>query len=448
MNKKSKHFLKLALFFTVTNCVFGQVPIVETPRPASLFTTPGTNYGHPNPTTRQINHNPTVQNRNNQTDTYEQDKRELQQRNAELYKILYGHEYSMPSRSIRYELPSRFGSYGTEYYHNALEKLSKMLRGEIPVNLKDAVFTVENAYFENRLNYNGYSKAINDLVQIAYMKTTQDGYDWKNPTTRNVMLFRTMADTLEIKIPNWESTVVSYPMQYDFEDFYGRNDYSKMFVSKLLATNTGQCHSLPLLYLIMCEETETEANLALSPSHSYIKFKDKDNVWHNLELTNGTVVTDAFIVGSGYITAEAIRNRLYLEPLTKRQVIAQGIADLASGYIHKYGYDSFVKQCVDSILKYDDNNLRGWMIKSNYETVLFDYAVNQVGRPHPDILKVHYPQIYELLENRNATYGWLDASGYREMPPEAYEAWLRSVNEEKERQEHKEKYNKILQIIR
>ena len=448
MSKKSKYFLILAMFLTTTSSLSGQIPVVETPKPATIFSVPS--YNNPTPQVRQVNPFPNVPNPHNPNplDMYERDKRELQQRNAELYKILYEYENLMSNRSIQYDLPSRLGMSGTEYYQNALDELSKMLRGDSPLNLKNAVFAVENAYFENRLNYSEFNKTVKKLLETAQLKTRQDGYNWKNPITKNVMLFRTMADTLEIKVSKRETSVVSYPMQYDFEDFWGKEDWSKMFVSKLLATQKGQCHSLPLLYLILCEETGAEANLAYSPSHSYIKFKDNSGDWHNLELTNGLIVTDAHIVGSGYITAEAIKNKLYMEPQTKQQVIAQCISDLAMGYAHKYGYDSFIKQCVDSVLKYDPNNLGGWMMKSNYETQRFEYVVNQVGRPHPDILKEHYPKILELLEDRNTTYRRMDASGYREMPKEAYEAWLKSVNDEKERREYDEKYNKVLRLIR
>ncbi|MCL2652031.1 MAG: hypothetical protein FWD60_13550, partial [Candidatus Azobacteroides sp.] len=436
----------VAVFLATTNNLFGQIPVIETPKPATLFTMPSYN-NNPTPQRRQVSPFPNAPNPHNPNplEMYERDKRELQRRNAE---IMYGYENSMSNSSIQYDLPSQFGMRGTEYYQEALDKLSKMLRGESPLNLKDAVFTVENAYFENQLNYSDFNKAIKYLAEIARSKTMQDGYNWKNPITKNVMLFRTMADTMEIKIPQKETSVVSYPMQYDFEDYSGKEDWTKLFVSKLLATHKGQCHSLPLLYLILCEETGTEANLAYSPSHSYIKFKDNSGNWYNLELTNRHIVSDAYIVGSGYITAEAIKNKLYMEPQTKQQVIAQCISDLAMGYAHKYGYDSFIKQCVDSVLKYDPNNLGSWMMKSNYETQRFEYVVNQVGRPPLDTLKEHYPKILELLEDRNTTYRRMDASGYREMPKEAYEAWLKSVNEEKEHQEYDEKYNKVLQLIK
>jgi|GEM_PF-6378361 len=63
-------------------------------------------------------------------------------------------------------------------------------------------------------------------------------------------------------------------MRYDFVDFWGREDTRKVFVTKLLATNSGQCQSLPQLYLILAEELGTTAYLAFSPEHSYIKFQD------------------------------------------------------------------------------------------------------------------------------------------------------------------------------
>jgi len=191
-----------------------------------------------------------------------------------------------------------------------------------------------------------------------------------------------------------------------------------------------------LLYLILCEETGTKANLSFSPSHYYAKFQDQSGNWHNLELTNGRIVSDAFILGSGYITAEALKNHLYMEPLTSKQTIAQCLADLAKGYIQKYGYDSFVSQCIDSTLKYDPTNIFARQVRSDYQTLRFEYVVKQVGRPSPEVLKARYPKIYQLLQERNQTYQIIDASGYQEMPEQAYKEWLKSVNKEKEIQEH------------
>jgi hypothetical protein len=123
------------------------------------------------------------------------------------------------------------------------------------------------------------------------------------------MLFKVMADTLKIKLPNKEGKAISYPMRYNFEDYRGEKDVSSIFVSKLLSTNYGQCHSLPLLYVILCEETGAEANLAFCPQHSYAKFKDRNGNWHNLELTQGAMVSDAFITSSTRINATSMNIR-------------------------------------------------------------------------------------------------------------------------------------------
>jgi len=450
MNRISKYFLILALFFTTTNNLLGQFPVIPRPQPATISTgvVIGTSANGVNPAANI----PGFSNLNNnnrqrqQLEMYERDKRELQQRNAELYKML--HEYSTSNHSIQYELPSCVGMPGTDYFYQTAKKLLDMLSGKIPLDLKEAVFSVENAYFEGNIDRTKYEKAISELVTIAQVKAKQDGLNWNTPTTKNIMLFRVMSDTLKVKLPARESSTVSYPMQYDFDDFWAKEDITKYFVTKLLASHSGQCHSLPLLYLILCEATGAEANLAFSPMHSYIKFKDQQGNWNNLELTQGRIVTDAFIIGSGFITTEAIKNGLYMEPQTKKQAIAHCLSDLAMYYERKYGYDKFLLQCADSALKYAPGNFSALAMKSNYHSAHFEYTVNQVGWPPQDTLKVHYPRIYELYEERNNFYRKIDNMGYREMPKEAYNAWLNAVNEEKERREHDDKYNKVLRLFR
>ena len=417
----------LLLSWFICKPTYGQVSAINTPQ-TSTFQSVQINQSPIN------NANSPASNPNRQLNDYEQDKSELQKQNAERYKNQY--EESEYTDTIQYDLPSHANISGAEYFRKASVKLNQMLSGAVPINLKQAIFEIENAYLEGKLNYQKFNKGIQDLIEIAKLKAVQDGYNWKNPQIRNIMLFRVMADTLKVKTPTQESYVTSYPMRYDFDDYMGKKDWTKMFISKLLASKSGQCHSLPLLYLILCEETDTKANLAFSPSHTYAKFKDQSGNWHNLELTNGRVVSDAFIIGSGYITAEALKNRIYMEPLTTKQTIAQCLGDLAKEYAQKYGYDNFVSQCVDSTLKYDPTNIFARQVKSDYQTLRFSYVVNQVGRLHPDTLKIHYPKVYQLLKERNQTYQFIDSSGYQEMPEQAYREWLSSVNKAMEKQEY------------
>ncbi|WP_029906644.1 hypothetical protein [Prevotella sp. 10(H)] len=389
---------------------------------------------------------PTTNNRNQQQlNMYEQDRLTVQRMNMDMQQMSDRDLFGSPS--IQYDLPSWTGTQGTDLYYQTAQKLLNMLQDKTPLNLKDAVFAVENAYFEGLLDKKKYEEIISQMATIAKLKAGQDGLNWNNPITKNIMLYRVMADTLKIKFPMRERTSISFPMQYDFDDFRGEQDFSKLFVTKLLSSHKGQCHSLPLLYLILCEKVGAEASLAFSPQHSYIKFKDRDNNWYNIELTQGIMTTDAFIIGSGFINAAAIKHGVYMQPQTKKQVIAHCLSDLASGYIHKYGYDKFVIQCVDSALSYAPTNTTALAIKSNYHSIHLSYAAHQVGSPPPDTLKVNYPYIYKLFEERNKVYRKLDEIGYVEMPKEVYESWLNSVNEEKERREHDIRYKNALRLI-
>lgn len=424
--------------------VFGQVPVVKIPQQATV--SHGAiigNSNNRNSSPLNIAAFPTVNTSKQQLNMYECDRLEVQHMNMQQKSD----EDLATFSSIQYDLPSWSGAQGTEYYYQTAKEIFDMLNGKTPLNLKDAVFSVENAYFEGLLDKKKYDENISTMANIARLKAVQDGYNWNNPITKNIMVYRVISDTLSVKFPSKERASISFPMQYDFDDFQGEQDFSKLFVTKLLSSHKGQCHSLPLLYLILCEKVGAEASLAFSPQHSYIKFKDKKNNWHNLELTQGMMVTDAFIIGSGFINAAAIKHGVYMQPQTKEQVIAQCLSDLASGYIHKYGYDKFVIQCIDSVLAHAPTNTSALAMKSNYHSILLSYVAHQVGSPPPDTLKAHYPQIYKLFEDRSNIYRKLDEIGFVEMPKEIYQTWLNSVNKEKERREHDIRYQNALRLI-
>ncbi len=98
------------------------------------------------------------------------------------------------------------------------------------LSFKEAVFAVENAYFDNHLDieaiyqrvekYADFCKEIKKSENISY-----DGND-------RVMQYSVFAFMTE-KIPvlNGEQIDTVYPFRYNYEDFAGQNDWSNMFVS-------------------------------------------------------------------------------------------------------------------------------------------------------------------------------------------------------------------------
>ncbi len=446
MSKSKFWYVFILIVFSATTInVSAQSPFFQEPKPATMPTYGNFNNHHPNTQQRNLN----TPNYNSPFDMYERDRQEVQRR-QEMQRQMYEELSAFYSQNtVKYDLPSYSNRRGTEYFYQTANKLLNMLNDKEPLNLKEAVFSVENAYFEGQLDRTEYENSISQLINIAKLKAKQERYNWDNPITKNMMLFRVMADTLEVKLPTHEGLAISYPMQYDFDDYWAREDFSKGFVTKLLRTHTGQCHSFPQLYLILCEAVGAEAYLAFSPHHCYIKFKDEQNNWYNLELTNGRMVSDAFITGSGFVTAATIKHGVYMAPQNPKQVIADCLVDLAIGYKRKYGTDKFVAQCADSALKYIPNNIYALSMKSDYNTELLTYTVNQIENLlYRDTLKAYYPRIYELLIETENLYQRIDNLGIREMSEEEYERWLRPVNEEKARREHDASYKNILRLVK
>lgn len=388
----------------------------------------------PNPNNNlTLNSNPTQNPTNTSTVQYQKDQQHQVNREKQLHEIYY--EITNPSNSanLRFDLPPCSSVSGASAYLSAFSELSKMTTGEKEFIIKEANFIVENAYYENAGKFESFDKVVKQIAQFLNLKMDELKYNKNSNLAKNLILYQFFADTLGIESQNLKHT----PFKYDFEDYMGQQNWSNMFVEKVLRTNSGQCHSLPLLYLILAKEIGAKAQLAYSPNHSYIKFQDDNGKWHNIELTNGMITTDAFILQSGYIKAEALQNKIFMQPLSEKQMLSHCLFDLAKGYAVKYCYDAFVEQVINKALELDPNNINGNMVKADYLTLRFKFIETQLGINEQNYRQIldQYPVAREIFIARNRQYGKIDNLGYENMPAEAYEKWLDSLNEAKQKQE-------------
>lgn len=379
----------------------------------------------------------------NGTTVYENDLRRQRAKQQMIRDIYREVEMITSKPAINYNLPSYKHISATSHYRTAFTELSKMTDSSFSV--KRANFLVENAFYEDQGDYENFNKLISQIGQFLTWKMEELDYDENNNLHKNLILFQFFSDTLKIESKNLEHL----PFKYEFDDYMGHNDWSNMFVEKLLKTNKGQCHSLPLLYLILAEEVNAKAYLSFSPNHSYIKFQDNNGKWINVELTNGMLTTDAFVLQSGYMKAEALQNKIYMQPLTEKQLLSEMMVDLAKGYSVKFGYDEFVEQVIDKAIELCPNNIFAHMVKSDYITLRVNYVTQQIRlkRENSQDLK-YYPKAIELYKQRNEQYNLLDNLGYEDMPLEDYEKWLNSLTQAKSKQESKEMMIKLNQDIK
>jgi len=321
----------------------------------------------------------------------------------------------------------QFEARNKPQYEASYQVLAQMLDGRRPASLPLAVFVVENSYAAGELNYATFKADLDELATICRGLATD-----ASPTARFMALHRLMTDTVRV---SFAGKVVSkhLPYRYDFEDFRGESDYNKLFVTKLLRTNTGQCHSLPLLYKLLADRLGVKTYISMAPNHTFISVKDGRGSLYRYETTNGHFTTDAFYMSSGYIKAGALKQRTYLDTLTLRENLACQLVDLAGGYEHYYGYDGFVKKCADLALKYYPQGMQGRILAHNVALARFVKPWKAAGQPSPEVA-LTLPQLKPYMAEVERWNRALADVGFEEMPKEQYNQWLRALEQEKGRQ--------------
>ncbi|THV60582.1 hypothetical protein [Chryseobacterium candidae] len=425
---------------------FGQIPNFPTPQASGLGNYSSNNYGSPtNGRSSQRNYAPSMSsayqkssNSIGQHNTYETQRRsqndaflrEIDKDMAEVKEMQF-REWINNGRNIPYDLPSLSGKAGTGSYYDAFDKLSAMDSDNY--SLADVNFTVENAFYDNKQNLQQFKSGIQRTAKQLLQKMKERKQDTESNVSKNLMIFEYFSKDMKLNGTTHKA------FEYDFKDYMGQKDYSKMFVSKLLKTGSGQCHSMPLYYLILAEAMGTEAYLSLAPNHSYVRFMDDEGTMRNMELTNGMFPTDNAFLESGYIKSEALQNKIYLENLTKKELLGMAYFDLARGYVSKFGYDEFVNKVIDKALELYPNGIAPNMEKANISQVRFAYVMKQLGinpEDKRDLQRIGYfPKAIEQLNQTNEQFNNIDNLGYAEMPASAYESWLGSLKTEKNKRE-------------
>ena len=312
----------------------------------------------------------------------------------------------------------------TDHFEAAYEELANMMTGKQRPDLKRAVFLTENAWHNDKLSYADFCQQIDDIVAIMRKMVNERGLE-AYKTAGNWA-----AHTYLCKpIPENDFK----PYTYNFDDAFGGKDFTNTFVTQLLATKGGTCHSLPLLYKILTDEYGGQlSHLAMAPNHMYIKHKDEKGTWFNLELTNGHFSSDAWIISSSHIKAEAIQQKVYMSALTQQESIGVCMDDLVHGYVKKHGYgynDNFLLRCLNASLQVNPADIVAIGAKSNALTQQLLKASKKRGIP--DIKSAHkVPELQALAAEVEAIYKLTDDLGYEEMDKKAYNEWIGKMRKE------------------
>lgn len=143
----------------------------------------------------------------------------------------------------------------------------------------------------------------------------------------NLMRFKVLRDYLYRPPPDSGRK----PFLYNFDD--DRNPRAKL-MSVYLATQRGNCISMPLLFAILAQKLSIPITTATAPSHLYLMFRADNGAWFGVEATNGGGWTNADWQKQSFpnLTQRAIESGLYLQPLTLRETAAVVTESLLENY--------------------------------------------------------------------------------------------------------------------
>lgn len=324
-----------------------------------------------------------------------------------------------------------------QMYNDALQSLNNMLKGKQKLSLAEAYYTIESAYGKSYLDKEEFLDKIKESADFIKTWLQQNNMNPDDAEAKHYGIQKFMSEELTItrmvKDDNSTNlqTTVHKPFHYDYEDFRAEKDFRNFFVTKLTATGTGQCNSMPALYLCLAEALNTEAYLSFAPQHSFIKYKDAAGTLHGYEPTSNWHITDRWYQDNMFISAEAKRSGIFLDTANTRQVIANCMIDLAHGYMVKFGAwdEKFIVNCITSAkTEYPrGNNIYTYFVYSHLLERKLDAAMykNKVTKIED---AVEIPECRQLLNAYKENEKTITKLGYRPMP----ESWYRQLMEEHE----------------
>jgi len=360
--------------------------------------------------------NPTAENNFNQTTPQAKIEKEM-------VDLLKENQYSNSITNEKDYYNSNYFKNDFSGYMKAKEVIKEMLSNKQVLSIRDAFYFSEAAFGNLHLTYEEYIKTITDNTNFIRQWLKENAYNPTDPEALHYGIQQFMTDTLYITVDGKRQGHIPY--YYDYIDVLSGKDRRNYFVTKTIATGSGQCHTFPITYLILAEALGVEANLAYNPQHSFIRYKNQKGTVVNFETTVGKFLPNAFYIETLPVMAEAQRNSLYVTELNKKQVVASVLFDLAVNFIKEHWLHdkSFIVDCINSAEPYFPK--QGFINTAhNYlnKRLLADDFNNKVQEKGIKDLKdmEKYPDLLQAYKNY---YGYMESVsklGIQDFPEDEY----------------------------
>lgn len=292
----------------------------------------------------------------------------------------------------------RSGYYATQAYKEDLQRyqaafnqLQDMLEGRAALSIADARYIVESAYGGLPMDHQAYKAEIDRSANFIRQWMHENGMDGRNPDAVNLAIQKFMGDSLTIRNGKGMDRsrtaglpTMHVPFKYDYIDCRAVEDLHNHFLTKTLATGTGQCLTLPYVYLVLAEALGVEAHLSFMPQHAFIKYRNSKGVMENYETTVDWHMSDNEYMERMPVMSSALAKGIYLQPLSREQTVASMMIDLADCYYreHWVADGAFMEQCIDHAMpwfKNGEGNREGLLLRNLVRASQLDRVLQKQG---------------------------------------------------------------------
>jgi regulator of sirC expression with transglutaminase-like and TPR domain len=219
------------------------------------------------------------------------------------------------------------------------------------------------------------------------------------------------------------------PYRYNLENPKDDNVHSAL-LSTYLSSKKGTCVTMPFLFVILGQRLGLDVTASNAPQHFLVKYKvDAAGPWHNMETTSGGY----YMPEEGYreqfpIADQALKNGIYLQPLTKKQTAAVMGRVLIHNYMARQEYDQAIT-IANLILEYSSKDVEVMLNKSGAFRGLMARYYGEENRSSAQMAPEYASHLQYLLQNNRLWWTKANDLGWRERSKEDWEKYQQMINE-------------------
>ena len=213
------------------------------------------------------------------------------------------------------------------------------------------------------------------------------------------------------------------------------DDVHSALLSTYLTTKKGTCVTMPFLFVILAQRLGLDVTASNAPQHFLVKYKmDPKGPWYNMETTSG----GHYLPEEGYreqfptLSDKAIKNGVYLQPLTRKETAAVMGRVLIQYYNAQQEYEKAIT-IADLILEYYPKDVEAMANKSGGFAGLMIKYRDSGSRLPPQMATAEMNYMQYLTVNNRRWWEKASELGWRERSKEEWDQYQQIINEARQR---------------